>query len=612
MTKTKKILTTAIAAMMTFSTLAACGGTGSGNGNGNGNGGGHNLDLTNATKLKVGVFNGGLGYAWADKLEEEFEVMFKDVVFETGKKGVDVVINPQKDMFSVTLMRAAILNNNSPEDVYFTCYNVYKQYANEGVALNMTDVVEQKVYTDDGQLASGHIDEATGKWVFDGATKSLKDKMGTFYSDAYYMNDEQLDYNGDGAADIEKGYYALPYETSMAGIVYDHDLFEENEWLHYSGEDGVPGTIDEFFSLIEEIKQADMIPLIPGASNYWYGFRDAFMAQYEGLEAAELNYTYDGEYTFDAESAAMIKEDYPDIESRKWITVNSDGTYTAKITAENAWILVYQKGKRLYSEFCRDLATPGNYDPKIHQTSMNYEKVQQTFVQSYLHQQNQKDIAMLFEGEWWENEAQSWFTAGTYGLRDFRFMPLPLIDGQKTEGRSMGISTAGTDLFINAKTTKKELAGLWVQFVHSEHALEVFTQSNGAYRNAYNYDLSAEQLQKLTPFGRNVYDIKTNQTDDITVYSSASYNNGHKFFDACAMGGFGSNLCSMMCVNYASDAWTQDRYYTGGGCAWGYMLKNAGDVEGVAWQSAADYIEGMYDFFTEANWQGSYNTWLGN
>ena len=64
-------------------------------------GGGSSGGSSKKTELKIGVFNGGLGYAWADQLAEKFEEKYKDVSFETGKTGVDVIIDPQKELFRV-------------------------------------------------------------------------------------------------------------------------------------------------------------------------------------------------------------------------------------------------------------------------------------------------------------------------------------------------------------------------------------------------------------------------------------------------------------------------------------------------------------------------------
>lgn len=630
--KWTKVLALTMALAMSFS-IAACGGgstggnsgiTGGGNSSvaGGGNSstaggdssasGGSDIDLSNATQLKVGVFNGGLGHDWALTLEKEFEERYANVSFEPGKMGVNVVINPQKDLFKTTTIKANIQQNSSPEDIYYTCYEFFREFAKDGVALNMTDIVQENAYTADGEIADFTVEN--GKVVYTNAAKSLESKMTDFHKEAFYMTGSTLDANGNGVytdeVDIDEGYYALPYETSLTGFIYDHDLFEYEGWLDYNGINGLPGTMEEFFHLLDRIKRADMIPFISGPSNYWYGFTAAFLAQYEGEEAAQLTYTYDGEYTFDATQAAIIKKqvkelhpDKIDIEAQSYITVNADGSYTATITPESAYLLAYMPGQEAYVDFCRQVATPGYFDANMHDTSYTFDKIQSVFVRSALGGKGQKRIAMLFEGEWWENEARASFNyTGGYGIRDFRFMPIPQIDGQKTDGYSIGTSTAGTNLFINAKTKQKELCRLWLQFAHSEHALEVFTLANGAVRNAFEYDLSADQLATLSKFGQSVYKLKKglDEYQDVTVYAPSAYLQCHDFYNICPMGGYASELgCSL------NGGFTEWQSVSG---TWASMYGHAGDLNNAYWE-ADDFMQGVYEHYTK-NWKGSYNGWV--
>lgn len=612
--KWTKVLALTMALGMAMS-IAACGGSTGGSysgatgGDNSSSSAGSTVDLSNATELKVGVFNGGLGHAWALTLEKEFEERYANVSFEPGKMGVNVIINPQKDLFKTTTIKAAISQNSSPEDIYYTCYEFYREFAEDGIALNMTDIIQENAYTADGEIADFTVEN--GKVVYTNATTNLENKMTDFHKEAFYMTGSTLDVNGNGVTtddvDLEEGYYALPYETSLTGFIYDHDLFEQENWLNYSGINGLPGTMEEFFNLLDTIKQADMIPYISGPSNYWYGFTAAFMAQYEGEDAAQLTYTYDGTYTFDAEQAKVVKENVQqymkiDIEAQDYITVNEDNSYTATITPQSAYLLAYMPGQEAYADFCRRVATSGYFDANMHDTAYTFDKVQSVFVQSVLGKQGQKRIAMLFEGEWWENEARANFNyTGGYGKRDFRFMPIPEIDGQTTEGYSMGTSTAGTNLFVNAKTKQKELCRLWMQFAHSEHALEVFTLSNGAVRNAFEYDLSDEQLATLSKFGQSVYKLKNglDEYEDVTLYAPSAYLQCHDFYNVCPMGGYASEVgCSLR------GKFTE---WQSVGGLWGSMYGHAGDQNNDYW-TVEQFMEGVYEHYT-ANWKGAYDGW---
>lgn len=605
MKKLIKILAVTLCCIISLSVLPACGGGGK----------------SNATVLKIGVFNGGLGYKWAEDLAIAFEEKYEGVSFEPGKEGVDVQINPQKDLFKVESIKSAISNNSNAEDIYYTCYEFFKEFAKEGLALNITDVVDEKVYLDNGELADMTYNPDTKKYeLAPGAvapTKSMSDKMTDFFKDSYYMTTKHVDFTGDGIADIPEGYYALPYETSISGFIYDYDLFEEQGWLDYDGVDGVPDTMEDFKDLLERIEQANMIAYTGKYGNYYYGWRAGYIAQYEGFENAALNYTFDGEYTFNADSVQIINQDYPtaleEEVGKNRAVANTDGSYTVTIVPENAWLLIYQPSKAKYVEDMRDIVDSRFFLSELHEQSYDYEMIQQGFVWSKLEKEGAKRIAMIHEGEWWENEARSFFNiTGGYGSRDFRFMPTPYIEGQFDEDvRSFGAHNAGTHLIVNGRTKQAELCRLWLQFSHSESALEKFTLTNGAVRDAFEYDLSDEQLQELTPFGRNVYNIKTNKNDNIEIYRASAYLNAHDFSVFNPMGGFEYDIWTLMSGKHGS--WDAI-----GSSVFSYFFAHAGDVTDN-YVSAEEYLYGdgttggtlgANGYYNKEYWETTYKTWF--
>ncbi len=609
----KRFISLVLGFVLSLSLFTACGG-----------------NSGNKTILKIGVFNGGLGYQWAVTLESQFESLYEDVSFEPGKKGVDVQINPQKDLFKVDAIKSAIKNNSNPEDIYYTCYEFYKEFAKEGLVLNITDTVQEKVYLPNGELADMTYNPETKKYELnEGAqapTMSIEDKMYDFFDDAFYMDNKMADFDNNGQADVSVGYYALPYETSISGFVYDHDLFEEYGWLTFSGKDGLPKTMDEFFELLDLIYGADMIAWTGHFSNYWQGWLSSFYAQYEGYDNAVLSYTYDGTYTFPQSSVDMIENDYPEfldglVDANNAIK-NQDGTYTVTIKPENAWLLAYQPSKMELLKVLRDLTDPLYFNPALHNTGSTYDVIQRDYVWSKLAGMR---IAMIQEGEWWENEARSYFnTTGGYGSRDFRFMPMPMIDGQALEDTHVFASAnAGTHLVVNGKTKKAELCRLWLQFSHTESALETFTLANGAVRDAFKYDLSDTQLNQLTPFARNVYDIKTNTNDNIQVLRASPYANSHAFANNTPMGGIHDGFSTLLSGAYGS--WDAI-----GGNEFSFFFNHAGDLEDN-YVTVDEFLYGKDDYFissskTEARygaigpngyynktkWENNYQTWFSN
>lgn len=585
MKKSIKIASVLCAAMLAVGGVVGCGGNG-----GSGK----------KTELNIGVFNGGLGYQWAKDLEKEFEELYKDVSFEPGKVGVDVVIDPKKDLYKTEAIKSAIKNNNGAKDIYYTCYELYRECANEGLAYNITDILNENVYLANGEMADMTYDADSKKYVLnEGATApvmSMLDKMNDTWKESYYYDDNSA---------ITAGYYAIPYESSIMGFVYDYDLFQEKGWLDYDGIDGTPSTMAEFWELLDRIVEANMIPVT--GFPYWKGVTSAYMGQYEGFDAAALNYTYDGEYTFrnlpqttlDVFTDAFCQENN--------ITNNGDGTYTVTITPGNAWLLAYQSGKDSYIKWVRQLSNIDYIDSNIYKQSYDYSAAQSTFVLSKLNKRGQKRIAMIVEGEWWENEARAYFNStGGYGSRDFRYMALPTIEGQTTGYNCVGADALATDLIVNAKTKNIELVRLWLQYSHSETALENFTLTNGVTRNSFKYDLSDEQQSKLTPFGRCVYQMKMGikQYSNVKAMYPTKYSDRHVFATNTTMGGFGTIISSL--VMGERNKWDAIGTYL-----ISFFNKHIEGINNQKDVTAEEFIDKMHEYYSKEYWEQAYRSFQG-
>ena len=58
---------------------------------------GNKIDLASTTELNVVVYEGGLGYDWAQNAANKFYTKYKDVSFEPGKRGCYFNVIPQKE-----------------------------------------------------------------------------------------------------------------------------------------------------------------------------------------------------------------------------------------------------------------------------------------------------------------------------------------------------------------------------------------------------------------------------------------------------------------------------------------------------------------------------------
>lgn len=540
------------------------------------------LDPTK-TPLRIGVYNGGFGYDWANELAEKFEQYYANTPFEDGKTGVDVEILPgDKTAYEPETLITRLQKGNETADIYYTAATNHWDFYEEGVAADIDGVMREKVYAADGNLAP----EGQGQ-------NSIFDKMEEYFQTSFLEEDGK--------------FYAFPYMDSIVGLVYDHDLLINRGILHEDVDGNVtdyPQTYNEFKNMLDRIDRAGMIGLTYSSQDagfYTTCILSALVAQYEGLESAELNLTYGGEngtdYTFP--TGTFTADELKELGGSE-----TAAGQTVKITAQNAYLLSRQPGKLAALQFVEMLFS-GNrqyLDPKLGNLTQSFSQTQTNFIQSEkLSQEStaenaQQPIAMIVEGEWWENEArQQFIDMGTafgealygYGVRDFRFMPLPFADGSKSDKHVYHSLSSGSTAFVNARSEHKDLAGLWIQFALQESSLEAFTLKTGIVL-PYEFDLSEKQQQELTPFAQNVYSIRTDENVIISRHSNMC--DFKKYGDGAIVGGFGDNMTFAMSTgNISTDPFNLFLSYS---------------------YTSAQLMEGNEKYLTKEMWTGKYNDYM--
>ena len=494
--KFKKTLALCLALFMSSGAtmFAACGG---GNNSSSSSGGIVFEDEDNVTQLNIKIFNGGLGYAWLETIADDFMRTFKDVSFEPNKKGVKVNITPNKQFTDLHLNMAS---GADAEDIYYTATNNLYDFTSLGVAYDVTKIMTANVYDADGNVK---LNAAGDGW--ETQERSLASRISVdYYREAFNL--------GDG----EPSYFAIPYEDSVSGFVVDWDLFVEEGWNNYSGIDGMPGTMTEFKDLLRRIQTAGYSAFSYSTHVGYYtpSIQRAVQAKVDGVDwFYDLFSDYTGSYDF-----------------------NNDGTISAdeQITPATMWKTIDTRGVEeavKMSEFMFTISSTGStyYDSNVVQ-GVSYGGAQQDFVMSKASNARPR-IAMLLEGEWWENETRGTFdsmgrvnAANGYGKRQFRFMPIPKItNNDKSEKYTIGSFSSGYITVVNEKTVgdnlaKQRLVELFLQFQYSQKGLKTFTLANGATL-PFEYELTEAELNQLTPFGRSVWDLKHSDKIEI-VYDS--------------------------------------------------------------------------------------------
>ena len=496
------------------------------------------------TQLYVGVYNGGLGTEWAKKVKTAFEAKYADTEFEpgTGKRGVQVLIRPDKLGYEPDTLIANIQSGVETCDVYLTANNLYYKFVQGGVAEDITDLLGEKVYGEDGELSEN-------------GTISLLDKMDDYFVETFKWSDGK--------------YYGFPFEDCLQGLIYDEDLFKARRWK-------VPETMEEFYTLLNRMMQSSYTPFTwTGLQNshYYTCLTTAIVAQYEGSEGVKAYKSYTG--TLDSDNY------YYD-------ATNPENNV---ITEKNAWKLAGNRGNLEALKFLRAITKDARYySSAAFGGSQSHRVAQQEFLSSAEKSAQEKGqrIAMLLDGDWWENEARSCFDEMAsldenygYGKRNFKFLPMPSISGQKSDKRTVVSFSSGSVGFVNSKAARKDIAKLWIQFMHQSSQLSVFTTTTGSSL-PYDYKLSEADYNSLTTFAKSVWDVKHDENVEIIRDTGKC---DFATFGGTRLGGLGKEISTSSSSN-ALRAFYNDKNLT-----------------------AQQYFEKSLEYCSEKEWERAYKNY---
>lgn len=484
-----------------FSTLVGCGtpiGTPVG---------GNQEDPTKAN-LSVATYDGGVGDEWLQAAARRFEELYKDAThFQEGRTGVKISVLPDK----VKYAGSNLAGKSLAEDVYFTESVEYYTFVNDGKIADMTDVI-------------------TGSLSAYGETGTIADKIDPAFRNYMTAKDDK--------------YYMVPFYDGFYGFIYDVDLFEEEGYyfddfgdtlklkdgknataakraefeaqkskgpdnVKGTYDDGLPATYEQFIELCDIIS-AKNIPFCYSGSYDDYvskAFR-SFIADYEGYEGFSMNYSFSGE-------AELVK------------SINPDGTLemeTVTITEDNAYELQRQAGKYYALDMQEKLFGSVKYIGNTY-NSFDFTAAQAEFIKS---KYGTKRYAMLLDGVWWENEADSVFTeletirGESKSDRRFAFMPIPKATAAVgDEARPQTMFSANSSFgFISKNAANMELAKEFMRFLHTDSEMSKFSATTSIPR-ALNYEVKEEDMATATHFGKSLLEMKMN-AKVVYPYSSLS------------------------------------------------------------------------------------------
>ena len=441
----------------------------------------------NKTQLYVGLYNGGWGNDWLYKAKEGFEKMFDKY---------EIVITPKKDDYEYANLKNSI--KNDPNDMYITSCSYYN-YLQDKTLLDITDCVTSDM-ADVGESGA-----------------SIEGKLKDRYKSFYRLSDGK--------------YYAVPFGSSVWGLNYDVDLFEESElfvsqsdgsgknvvWTSgkdgaaakSAGRDGKTGTYDdgcpvtfaEFKALLSRMRQKNITPFT-WSEQLGYGFNVlmSLIADAEGAEKFDVLKTLDGSFT------------------------GYDGK-TYEVTRGTGYLVNYLPGKKYALDFASEIAgNPANYSSVA--GTLGFTQSQDAYILSKANAASgneEKRIAFIIEGGHWYNEAKAYIneTNGTIypeytNGRRFSVMPFPTFDGRPGTTATYLESSHQFSMFVNAQTSKADIAKLFIKYLCTDETVRMSAAMSGIIR-ACDYTLSAAELAQMPYYYAELY--KLQNSDSVNLVS---------------------------------------------------------------------------------------------
>ena len=516
MKKIKKFITLLMAGLMSCTVLGAtaCGG---------GQGSGGEAADDKKTQLYVAYLNAGYSDRWLAAAKQRFEEMYANYVFEDGKRGVQVILDPMTSANSTVDMK------NKRSHVWFCEDYRTESFVAAGVMADITSALTTSLGASYGKDLEGT--ELPG---YVGETKSIIQKMSAEEKSYYILND--------GGKDL---CYAVPYiDTYNGTITYDVDLFE-NEGFYYkadntigakkangdalgtgpdgvtgTADDGLPRTYEEFFELCSRMQARGVVPFVWAGNwnKYVTELADSLFAQ--NIGSAQFSSILNGEGTL---------KDFING------SVSADGSYTVKEETfdSNSFNKIYNTAG-LYNavDFISHIISDELY---VKENGFNGAYSQHTAQNDFVFgKEIEHDFAFLVDGTWWYNEANRWLEnynnrVGPVKDRHFAIMALPKADEatfERTKGENVVYTSYPTGICVKKGLSEMQqlLAETFVRFYCTDESLVEYTKIVSNPRGLL-YDISDEDYNALMPYAQSLYGVHTASKGYETYKVTHAYSN---------------------------------------------------------------------------------------
>lgn len=484
---------------------------------------------------------------------------------------------------------------NNTQELYFMQESKALNLFNQGALEDITSVVTS---TNKYEPSAKIVDKMSEN------QKAFFSINGTYYAFPHYVGSWGISYNRD--IFDSQGYYMLD-GGGFAGEDPGYDASAEKNYVANKGvgcltrtlgrdriafteDDGLPETYEEFIALCDYISSDNgHIPFTFSnmqMDTYVTSVVNALFMDSLGAEEAAKMLSFGGE-SGSVTLNNLVKIDPTGSENRGTIIPGSKSYHGISYETESAVISRdNNNGYDMYRHenymkallFMEDLlntrknvegkSLPKYFDSKVvdQGSTYNYKAAQTDMVAP-----NTK-TCMIFEGEWWENEAAPEIS-DFHTNYNFGWMPLPrpekAPEGQQNH-KNVFVDTMDCVSVVKKGLPqyKKDLAFDFMQYTATDEKLREFTKTTNTVKGL-NYTLSDGEVNGLSALGKSVYLFK--QNSEVLSCDSNSTQFVKNLYDAHVFDRYESAYCTnagkrpitYIMKNYASGAIPMKDYFAG-------------------------------------------------
>ncbi len=418
---------------------------------------------TSKTQLNVAISDDGIGRGWYNWLKTEYQ-----------KKNPDIQVVLQNRDAQLSKKEAAVMELD--DDIACMGFNDYEMYGS--YLMDVTDALTSKSYDNNYNYVG------MGK-----GTVSAVDRLDTDEAGIFNLGTKE-----------QPQYKVMPWYTSIYGIWYDVDMWEENDLDEYSGyygldgknntdddlwgpdgeegtyDDGKPATFEDFKRLLTYMSSStsgliSKKPFTWSQKENWMQtyVLDYIVATYEQKNDYCLHYTFDGTHSIIGE-----------------------------VTPETGYKLYTEETRQGYKAalyFSELIDSKEYYSAGSVKSGSTHLEAQNEYLNSVVNESDGLRSMFLFDGSWWQYEAKDYFDKMAdrvnkkyaFGTRKFAFFPFPKFIG--TEGITDQSVTdknicpvTNSNVFVPLQKAvqngKADLVKDFILFAMSNEALTAFVEIN--------------------------------------------------------------------------------------------------------------------------------------